>query len=102
MTVGLAGALIAGCAASAYDVQDLWPDTLRATGMLNSERERKVVGAVCNWIYRRSAHVVVAPPGLRRLRGERGVPVEKISLIYNWCDQQALQSPLGGAVWLDA
>lgn len=98
MTVGLAGALIGLFRRTpfVYDVQDLWPDTLRATGMINNERALRVVGMVCNWIYKRAAHVVVLSPGFRRLLGERGVPDAKMSVIYNWCDEQALQHPVSG------
>lgn len=99
MTVGLAGALIGlfRRIPFVFDVQDLWPDTLRATGMISNARALRVVGAVCNWIYRRAAHVVVLSPGFRRLLGERGVPDAKMSIIYNWCDEQALQNPVIGS-----
>lgn len=99
MTVGLAGALIGlfRRIPFVYDVQDLWPDTLRATGMINNARALSIVGTVCNWIYKRAAHVVVLSPGFRCLLGERGVPDAKMSIIYNWCDEQALQNPVVGS-----
>jgi len=95
MTVGLSGALIGWLRRTpfVYDVQDLWPDTLRATGMIGNARALKIVGAVCNWIYRRASHIVVLSPGFRSLLAERGVPAEKISLIYNWCDETTLRAP---------
>ena len=31
-----------------YDIQDLWPDTLRATGMFSNELALKLVGCVCD------------------------------------------------------
>ena len=98
MTVGLAGALIGLFRRTpfVYDVQDLWPDTLRATGMISNTRALNLVGKCCNWIYRRAAHVVVLSPGFRRLLAERGVPDSKLSIIYNWCDEQSLQSPSAG------
>ena len=95
MTVGLSGALISLFRRTpfVYDVQDLWPDTLRATGMMTNDRALKVVAAVCGWIYRRASHIVVLSPGFRRLLIERGVPDAKLSLIYNWCDESALKAP---------
>lgn len=98
MTVGLSGALIGWLRRTpfVYDVQDLWPDTLRATGMIGNVRALKIVGAVCNWIYRRASHIVVLSPGFRSLLEERGVPAEKISLIYNWCDETTLRAPTAG------
>lgn len=99
MTVGLSGALIGWLRRTPfiYDVQDLWPDTLRATGMIGNARALKIVGSVCNWIYRRASHIVVLSPGFRSLLAERGVPEEKISLIYNWCDETTLRAPDMGA-----
>ena len=42
-----------------YDVQDLWPDTLRATGMIGNPRLLRLVSAVCDWVYRRVDRIVV-------------------------------------------
>jgi len=95
MTVGLSGALIGLFRNTpfVYDIQDLWPDTLRATGMIGNERALSVVSSVCNWIYRRASHVVVLSPGFRKLLIERGVSDSKMSVIYNWCDETSLQIP---------
>lgn len=78
-----------------YDIQDMWPDTLRATGMFSNERALKVVSAVCNWVYKRVDHIVVLSPGFRRLLIERGVPGAKIDVIYNWCAEDSI-SDRGG------
>ncbi|MEH6452567.1 MAG: glycosyltransferase family 4 protein, partial [Psychromonas sp.] len=78
-----------------YDVQDMWPDTLRATGMFSNERALKVVSSICNWVYRRVDQLVVLSPGFKRLLIARGVPESKIELIYNWCAEQSLAAPQG-------
>lgn len=78
-----------------YDVQDMWPDTLKATGMLGNERLLSLIGKVCDWVYRRSDAIVVLSPGFKKLLIERGVPTEKIEIIYNWADEKSLQSPAG-------
>jgi colanic acid biosynthesis glycosyl transferase WcaI len=78
-----------------YDIQDMWPDTLRATGMLNNDRALNVVEAVCQWVYRQVDHIVVLSPGFKRLLMQRGVPETKINLIYNWADEVALAAPQG-------
>lgn len=72
------------------DVQDMWPDTLRATGMIGNDRLLKAIGHVCRWTWRRAAHIVVLSPGFRRLLVERGVPGEKITIIPNWADEQSV------------
>jgi glycosyltransferase involved in cell wall biosynthesis len=77
------------------DVQDLWPDTLRATGMVGNARVLLLVGAVARFVYRLSTYIVVLSPGFRRLLIERGVPASKVEVIPNWCDEAALLQPTG-------
>lgn len=78
-----------------YDIQDMWPDTLRATGMLNNARALNAVEAVCQWVYRRVDQIVVLSPGFKRLLMQRGVPETKVKVIYNWADEVALAAPQG-------
>lgn len=78
-----------------YDVQDMWPDTLKATGMLGNERLLRFIGRICDWVYRRSDTVVVLSPGFKNLLIERGVPSDKIEIVYNWADEKSLQAPTG-------
>ena len=42
-----------------YDIQDMWPDTLKATGMLNNQRILNIVGHVCHLVYSYVDHIVV-------------------------------------------
>jgi len=70
-----------------YDIQDLWPDTLEATGMVNNKSLRKMVDHWCRWTYRAAARMVVLSPGFKEALVARGVPGEKIEVIYNWCDE---------------
>ena len=78
-----------------YDIQDMWPDTLRATGMLNNVRALNAVEAVCQFVYRRVDQIVVLSPGFKRLLMQRGVPETKVKVIYNWADEVALAAPQG-------
>lgn len=97
LTVGMAAALIKLFRRTpvVYDIQDMWPDTLRATGMLSNTRALRFVGAVCDWVYRRVDHIVVLSPGFKRLLLLRGVPEAKLSVIYNWADEASLTTPMG-------
>ncbi len=97
LTVGIAAGLIRSLRGIplVYDVQDMWPDTLRATGMLNNQRALAVVGSVCDWVYRRVDQLVVLSPGFKRLLVQRDVPENKIEVIYNWADESALMAPVG-------
>ena len=98
LTVGVAASLIRWVRGIplVYDIQDMWPDTLRATGMLNNQRALALVGRLCDWVYKRVDQLVVLSPGFKRLLVQRGVPVSKIDVIYNWADESALMSPVGG------
>lgn len=91
-TIGLPAAVIGWLrrAPIVLDVQDLWPDTLTATGMVTSPRALALVGRLCTWSYGRAARVVVLSPGFRSALEERGVPAAKLRVIYNWCDESAL------------
>jgi colanic acid biosynthesis glycosyl transferase WcaI len=59
--------------------------------MVRSQRALALVDRVCLWIYKRVARVVVSTPGIRARLIERGVPPEKIEIIYNRSDEQALR-----------
>lgn len=72
------------------DVQDLWPDTLAATGMLNNKKILSVVGKICNFVYKRASKIVVLSPGFKAKLISRGVPENKVEVIYNWCNEPAL------------
>jgi colanic acid biosynthesis glycosyl transferase WcaI len=78
-----------------YDIQDIWPDTLRVTGMIANPSALSLVGKVCDWVYRHVDHIVVLSPGFKRLLVERGVADHKIDVIYNWCDEASLSFPAG-------
>ncbi len=97
LTVGLAASFIRlfRRIPVVYDIQDMWPDTLRATGMIDNPTALSVVEKVCRWVYRRVDHIVVLSPGFKRLLVERGVPEEKIDVICNWADEASLAAPVG-------
>lgn len=77
------------------DVQDMWPDTLRATGMISNERALHIVDLFCRWTWRRADHIAVLSNGFCRLLIERGVPKQKITVIPNWADEEAVTADLG-------
>lgn len=72
------------------DIQDLWPDTLAATGMLKNPKVLSIIGKFCNLTYRLATKVVVLSPGFKKRLIFRGVPEDKVEVIYNWCDEQAI------------
>jgi colanic acid biosynthesis glycosyl transferase WcaI len=80
-----------------YDIQDMWPDTLRATGMVSNVRILNVVGRICQIVYSSVDRIVVLSSGFRRLLIERGVTERKVDVIYNWCDEESIVNPVGDA-----
>lgn len=74
------------------DIQDLWPDTLAATGMVNNTKVLKVVGRVCHLVYQHASKIVVLSPGFKERLLSKGVPESKVEVIYNWCNEPALNN----------
>lgn len=72
-------------------IQDLWPDSVLATGFLTRGIVRRIADTTlswfCSWSYKSAAHIVVISPGAIALLESRGVPREKISLVYNWAEE---------------
>lgn len=75
------------------DIQDMWPDTLRATGMIGSDRVLRIIDIFCRWTWRRADHIAVLSSGFKTLLIERGVSKDKITVIPNWADEGAIASP---------
>jgi len=73
-----------------YDIQDLWPDTVASSGMMNNGRLLKILGHWCKTVYARVNRIVVLSPGFREVLIQRGVPEDKIDVIYNWADEANL------------
>ncbi|MDO5287494.1 MAG: glycosyltransferase family 4 protein [Actinomycetia bacterium] len=79
-------------------IQDLWPDSVFASGFLTSgplyRVASAVMGAFAKLSYRLSSHVTVLSPSMKQVLVERGVPPEKISLVYNWVDESLFGVPV--------
>jgi glycosyltransferase involved in cell wall biosynthesis len=69
-----------------YEIQDMWPETLAATGMIRRKWVLGLVGIFAQWVYRRSARIRVISPGFRENLILKGVPANKIEAISNWVD----------------
>jgi glycosyltransferase involved in cell wall biosynthesis len=76
-----------------YDIQDLWPDTVATSGMMTSSWVNGALDRWCRYLYRSARRIVVVTPGFRDALCARGVPPEKIEIIYNWCSQENLCPP---------
>jgi colanic acid biosynthesis glycosyl transferase WcaI len=97
ITVGFAGAVLGFLrrAPFVYDIQDLWPDTVAASRMMPNRAALTLLGKLCNFVYRRARHITVLSPGFKERLVGRGVPREKIDVIYNWCDEDSVKHSCG-------
>lgn len=89
LTTGIAAAILGFVrnAPFVYDIQDLWPDTLVATGMMQNSGMLGVIKRVCQWVYNRAAHITVLSQGFKMRLEQDGVSPERITIISNWCDE---------------
>ena len=69
-----------------FNVLDLWPEALEASGLMPSRLAAWLVGAGARLIYRSAAAIVVVSHGFRSHLIELGVQPEKISVVSNWVD----------------
>lgn len=75
-----------------YNAQDLFPETLSGTGLAKSGGLLWKVGMwVSNVTFRNSDKIIAISNDIKRSILARGVPVEKIDVVYNWVDEKAVQ-----------
>jgi colanic acid biosynthesis glycosyl transferase WcaI len=74
------------------DIQDMWPDSLGATGMMNNRIVLRMIDFLCGILYRYVDHITVLSSGFRELLMSRGVPGDKISIVYNWAEETELET----------
>lgn len=91
ITVGLAAVLIKKLRKTpvTLDVQDLWPDTLVATGMVKSRLLLSLVGLICSFTFSIADMVVVQSNGFKEAMIKRGIPANKVKVVLNWHDEEA-------------
>jgi len=66
------------------EIQDLWPETLHATGMVNNPHILNILDKLGLFIYKKASALTVISPGFKRNLVSKGVPEEKISVFLNW------------------
>lgn len=65
------------------EIQDLWPDSVVASGM-GGGYIPAILNVVSNFVYRRATAVIAQSNGMRDRLELRGVPAEKLDVIFNW------------------
>lgn len=74
-----------------YNLQDIFPDSLVSTGMTHEDSFLWKIGrCIENFTYRNADKIIVISQDFKRNIMAKGVPEEKIEVIYNWVDQNAV------------
>lgn len=72
-------------------IQDLWPDTVTASGFLAENRHasvERVLHRFCDSVYRHAAAIAVTSPGMADRVVARGFPARKVSVVPNWAEER--------------
>lgn len=77
-------------------VPDLWPDSVIASGIagggITGQSIESSLGLLSHWIYTHSDFVIATSELMRTVLIARGVEPERITTVYNWVDECALES----------
>lgn len=74
-----------------YNLQDIFPDSLVGTGLAKHGGMLWRVGRMIeNFTYRNADRIIVISEDFKRNIMAKGVPADKIDVIYNWVDEQAV------------
>lgn len=74
-----------------YNLQDIFPDSLVGTGLTKKGSVLWKIGRkIEDFTYRNADKIVVISQDFKQNIMEKGVPEEKIEIIYNWVDQHSV------------
>lgn len=74
-----------------YNLQDIFPDSLAGTGLAKKGGILWKIGRVIeNFTYRNADKIIVISEDFKKNIMAKGVPEEKIVVVYNWVDQNAV------------
>lgn len=87
-TVGIPGALFKKLknAPMLLWVQDLWPESLQATGAVRSELMLDIVRHMVRWIYKRCNYVLVQSKAFVKAVVKAGVEKDRVRYFPNWAE----------------
>jgi len=75
-----------------YQLQDIFPDSLAGSGLAKKgDLLWKIGRAIENFTYRNADKIVVISEDFKKNIMAKGVPEEKIEMVYNWVDEKAVQ-----------
>lgn len=70
-----------------FSLQDMFPESLVSTGLCKENSFLYKLGSkISNYTYRHATHIRVISDSMKENLIGKGVPAEKITVIYNWID----------------
>lgn len=74
-----------------YNLQDIFPDTLVGAGLAKKNGLLWKIGRkIENYTYKHADKIIVISQDFKRNIIEKGVPKNKIEVVYNWVDQDSI------------
>ena len=70
-----------------FDIQDMYPESLSATGIVSSKKLLTAVAKLADFVYNRSSAITVISPGFKENLVTKGVPPSKIHYVPNGVDE---------------
>ena len=74
-----------------YNLQDIFPDSLAGTGLAKKGGLLWKIGRMIeNFTYRNADKIIVISQDFKKNIMAKGVPEDKIEVVYNWVDEKAI------------
>jgi glycosyltransferase involved in cell wall biosynthesis len=95
LTVGVSASVISALKRTpfVYDVQDLWPESALASGLMRPGRLVDALYRLADWVYARAPRILVVSERAAQHLRRRGVEPRKISVAPHWFDDEAFRAP---------
>ena len=75
-----------------YNLQDIFPDSLAGSGLAKKDGFLWKIGrSIENFTYRNADKIIVISEDFKKNIMAKGVPEEKIAVVYNWVDESAIK-----------
>lgn len=75
-----------------YNLQDIFPDSLAGSGLAKKGGVLWKIGRIIeNFTYRNADKIIVISEDFKKNIMAKGVPEEKIAVVYNWVDENAIK-----------
>lgn len=73
-----------------FSLQDMFPESLVNTGLCKESSVLYKIGEkISDYTYRHATHIRVISDSMKETLIKKGIPAEKITVIYNWIDTEA-------------